>query len=46
MRTRLALTLAVAIGTLGLGLRLAIPVAPVDDAYRDVVRFYRSLARP
>lgn len=40
------LTLALAVGALGLGLRLAVPVAPVDASYRDVVRFYRALERP
>ncbi|WP_375464598.1 hypothetical protein [uncultured Methylobacterium sp.] len=41
-----ALTLGLALGALGVGLRLAVPVAPVDESYRDVVRFYRSLERP
>ncbi|WP_336485891.1 hypothetical protein [Methylobacterium nigriterrae] len=44
MRTCLAL--AAAIGALGLALRLAVPVAPVDESFRDVVRFYRSLEKP
>ena len=38
-----ALTLAFLVGALGLGLRHAIPVTPVDEAYRDVVRYYRAL---
>ncbi|WP_281407616.1 hypothetical protein [Methylobacterium planeticum] len=44
MRTCLALALA--IGALGVALRLTMPVAPVDEPFRDVVRFYRSLERP
>jgi len=28
---------------LGLGLRRAIPVIPVDEPFREVLRFYRSL---
>lgn len=41
-----ALTLGLAVGLVGVGLRLAVPVAPVDASYRDVVQFYRSLERP
>ncbi|MGU3536342.1 hypothetical protein [Methylobacterium sp. A54F] len=40
---RTCLLLALATGLLGLGLRLAVPVAPVDEPMRDVIRFYQSL---
>ncbi|WP_170249175.1 hypothetical protein [Methylobacterium haplocladii] len=43
MRIRTSLLLALGVGVLGVGLRAAIPVAPVDDAFRDVIRFYRAL---
>ena len=46
MSTRRALALALAFGAIGLGLRLAVPVAPVDESYRDVVRYDRALERP
>ena len=46
MSTRRALALAFAFGALGFGLRFAVPVAPVDESYRDVVRYYRALERP
>ncbi|MCJ2074499.1 hypothetical protein MKK64_15505 [Methylobacterium sp. E-025] len=46
MSPRRALALAFAVGALGLGLRRAVPVAPVDESYRDVVRYYRALERP
>ena len=41
-----ALALALAVGALGIALRRAVPVAPVDESYRDVVRYYRALERP
>jgi hypothetical protein len=44
MRTCLALALA--FGALGVALRFAVPVAPADASFHEVVRFYRSLERP
>lgn len=46
MRTRTCLLLALGFGALGLGLRLAIPVTPVDASFREVIRFYESLQLP
>ncbi|WP_187272644.1 hypothetical protein [Methylobacterium sp. WL9] len=43
MRTSTSLFLALGVGILGVWLRVAIPVAPVDDAFSDVIRFYRTL---
>ncbi|WP_204165382.1 hypothetical protein [Methylobacterium sp. 17Sr1-1] len=40
---RACLVLALLTGLAGLGLRLAVPVAPVDQDYRDVVAFYRAM---
>lgn len=46
MRTQTSLLLALVTALLGLGLRLAIPVAPVDAGYREVVRAYDPAKRP
>lgn len=46
MRLHSCLLLALATGLLGAGLRAAVPVTPVDQAFRDVIRFYRSFERP
>lgn len=46
LRTRTCILLAVAVAILGAGLRLSVPVTPVDEELRDVIRFYRSLERP
>ncbi|WP_204262835.1 hypothetical protein [Methylobacterium sp. BTF04] len=46
MRTSTCLLLALVTALLGLGLRLAVPVAPVDASYRDVVRAYDPSQRP
>lgn len=46
MRTRTCLLLAVITALLGLGLRRAVPVAPVDESYREVVRAYDPAGRP
>ena len=40
------LFLAVLIAALGLGLRLAVPVVPVDGPFRDVLRAYATQAGP
>lgn len=40
---RTCLIAALAAGFLGAGLRLAMPVAPVDDSFREVIRFYRAM---
>ena len=44
--TTRCLLLAVLIGAFGLGLRLAVPVAPVDGPFRDVLRAYAAQGRP
>lgn len=46
MRVRTSLLLAVLVGILGAVLRVGIPVAPVDAAFRDVIRFYDTLDLP
>lgn len=46
MHTRTCLLLALVFGMLGLGLRLAIPVTPVDASFREVIRFFESLKLP
>lgn len=46
MRTGGCLLIALGIGLLGVALRLAVPVVPVDESFRDVIAFYRSLERP
>lgn len=46
MRTRTCLLLALVTALLGLGLRFVVPVAPVDAAYREVVRAYEPGERP
>lgn len=46
MRLGTCLLLAVMAGVLGLGLRLTLPVTPVDASFRDVVRLYQSQAAP
>ncbi|WP_298965728.1 hypothetical protein [uncultured Methylobacterium sp.] len=43
MTLRTCLLAGLAAGLLGLGLRLAVPVPPVDDAFRSVVAYYRSI---
>lgn len=43
MRAITCLYFALATVCVGAVLRLAVPVAPVDDTFRDVIRFYRSL---
>ncbi|WP_167858540.1 hypothetical protein [Methylobacterium nonmethylotrophicum] len=43
MSLRACLVLALVTGLAGLGLRLALPVAPVDQDYRDVIAFYRAM---
>ncbi|MET7247376.1 hypothetical protein ABZT49_28900 [Methylobacterium sp. EM32] len=40
---RACLVLALLTGLAGLAVRLAVPVAPVDQDYRDVVAFYRAM---
>ena len=45
MRVRTLLVLAVGTGLLGLALRTAVPVAPVDEPFRDVIRHYQSMER-
>lgn len=37
---RTCLLLALAVGALGIGARLALPVTPADDSFREVVRYY------
>ena len=37
---RTCLLLALAVGALGVGARLALPVTPADDSFREVVRYY------
>ena len=44
--TTRCLLLAVLIAGLGLGLRLAMPVAPVDGPFRDVLRAYGTQGEP
>ncbi|GJE02936.1 hypothetical protein [Methylobacterium isbiliense] len=43
MSLRACLFLGLLTGLLGVGLRLALPVTPVDASYRDVLAFYRAL---
>lgn len=45
MSARTCLLMGIAAAALGLGLRLALPVRPADDAVRGVVAFYGSLPR-
>lgn len=40
---RICVVAALAAGLAGLALRTAIPVAPVDEPFREVIRFYRSV---
>ncbi|GJD55253.1 hypothetical protein [Methylobacterium dankookense] len=37
---RTCLLLALTAGALGVALRLALPVTPADDSFREVVRYY------
>ncbi|MGV7031239.1 hypothetical protein [Methylobacterium symbioticum] len=37
---RTCLVLALALGALGVTLRLALPVTPADASFREVVRYY------
>lgn len=46
MRPRTCLLLALGFGLLGLSLRSAMPVTPVDTSFREVIRFYDSLKLP
>lgn len=46
MPTTRCLFLAVLIAALGLALRLAVPVAPVDGAFREVLRAYATQVPP
>lgn len=46
MRLGTCLLLAVVSGGLGLAFRLAVPVAPVDASFRDVMRLYQSQGGP
>ncbi|WP_167450820.1 hypothetical protein [Methylobacterium terrae] len=43
MSLRACLVLALLTGLAGLSLRLAVPVTPVDQDYRDVIAYYRAL---
>ncbi|WP_128565066.1 hypothetical protein [Methylobacterium crusticola] len=43
MSPRSCLVLGLLAGLAGLSLRLALPVTPVDQDFRDVIAFYRSL---
>ncbi len=43
MSLRACLVLALLAGLTGLALRLAVPVTPVDQDYRDVIAYYRAL---
>ena len=43
MSVRACLALSILAALLGAGLRLAVPVTPVDAAFRDVIAFYRDL---
>ncbi|WP_288586914.1 hypothetical protein [uncultured Methylobacterium sp.] len=43
MSLRACLVLALIAGLAGLSLRVAVPVTPVDQDYRDVVAFYRAM---
>ncbi|BAU91281.1 hypothetical protein MPPM_2676 [Methylorubrum populi] len=46
MRLGTCLLLAVLSAGLGLGLRLVLPVTPVDESFRDVMRLYQSQGEP
>ena len=46
MRIRTCLLLALATALLGAGLRHLVPVTPVDEEYRAVVRAYDPANRP
>ncbi|HEX8417923.1 MAG TPA: hypothetical protein VF641_10010 [Methylobacterium sp.] len=46
LRGRTCLVLGVLVAVLGTALRLAVPVTPVDDGMRDVIRFHQSVGRP
>lgn len=41
MRLGTCLLLALGCGIFGLGLRLALPVTPVDASFREVIRLYQ-----
>ncbi|MEH3146875.1 MAG: hypothetical protein PGN34_16345 [Methylobacterium frigidaeris] len=43
MTVRTCLLAGLLAGCAGLGLRLAVPVPPVDDGFRAVVTYYKSL---
>lgn len=44
MRLGTCLLLACACGVAGLGMRLLLPVTPVDASFRDVIRLYQPQA--
>lgn len=46
MRLGTCLLLAVVSGVLGIGLRLSLPVIPVDASFRDVMRLYQPQGGP
>lgn len=46
MSTRTCAILAVFVALCGVGLRGAIPVTPVDGAFRDLLSYYGSLKKP
>ncbi|MBB5762023.1 hypothetical protein ABEV34_26300 [Methylorubrum rhodesianum] len=46
MRLGTCLLLAALSAGLGLGLRLVLPVTPVDASFRDVMRLYQSQGEP
>lgn len=43
MSLRACLVLALLTVLAGLGLRLIVPVTPVDQDYRDVIAYYRAM---
>ena len=43
MRISTCFILAASVALIGVGLRLSVPVTPVDAAYREVVEFHRTL---
>ncbi|WP_165700243.1 MULTISPECIES: hypothetical protein [unclassified Methylobacterium] len=43
MSSRTCIILACLVAVTGAGLRLAVPVTPADDAFREMLRLYRTL---
>ena len=43
MSSRTCLLVAGLVALTGAGLRLAVPVTPADDAFRDLLRIHRGL---